>query len=60
MIISKIMDCQNGTISVIKMVVFKTDGTVSSSVDGDASVKYQIDPDSREGDLFKKVCKKGK
>lgn len=57
MIISKMIDCQDRTLSVIKTVVYKTDGTVSSSVDGDVSVKYQIDPHSQDGALFRFVCK---
>lgn len=56
----KRIDCQKETVSVIKTVVYKIDGTVSSSIKGKASVKHQIDPDSRDGDLFKAVCRKGK
>ncbi len=56
----KRIDCQKETVSVIKTVVYKIDGTVSSSVKGKVSVKHQIDPVSRDGDLFKAVCRKGK
>lgn len=60
MIVSKMFDCRKGTVSVLKTTVHKKDGAVSSSVDGDASVRHQIDPDSRDGSLFRIVCKKGR
>ena len=58
MIISKVFDCKNETVSVMETIVYKTDGMVSSSVDGDVSVKHQITFDSRDGSLFKVLCKK--